>query len=393
MRRLRPYTVTTRARSFFAWNEALWTGELVNEPDLREGPLPWGLVEQGRIFEEVLPQLARTLVEEGSIAGALIESEEDRQPPLCTESAQEALRQEQLYNLRKWMQRKGVNSRVGGKYFRLAGTSYSEFCVGAKFAYHHLAHLWNTKDSDFEGEDLTTPMLATLLAQAQNSCYEEHCQQPNLEIQQPHRPECTSAGVEVDYHPLMAAVIKAEIEEGRSHKRGQILGMWDADEIKSQLMGGFKGPEVELVENMHQAQRSRDHDEDKHKGKPRRLVAHTLFLVRERDSLAPFGLEGGNGVDPQLRRRQRGGRRGGWGSAMADWTPDKAEAMGEEGGEHIEPLPLQCHVWEFETDLVDGGVAESRWRVRNINRAIQPRDGVLLESDGIGERRTGNWDY
>jgi hypothetical protein len=240
MRRLQQYSSGgRRAFSIFSggWDPSTsWTGELIDETDLSLAPLPWGLVAQDRIFDEVLPQLARTLVEEGSIAGALIKGEAD-ECALLAESEEDAHRQEQLRNLRKWMERRGVNARVGGRLFHMAGTTHSDFCVGAKIAYQHLAELSSSNGSDFSEADLMTPMLAELLAQSQKISLEEHGVQPTLTIQQP-----TSGGNYgvADFHPIMATVIKVEVEEGRAHKQGQVFGMWDLDEIKSQLMDGIK---------------------------------------------------------------------------------------------------------------------------------------------------------
>ena len=48
---------------------------------------------------------------------------------------------------------------------------------------------------------------------------------------------------------------------------------------------------------------------------------------------------------------------------------------------------------EGRAGSVGSDATELQWRVRNINRAIEPRSGSLLESEGVGEERLGRWDY
>lgn len=112
---------------------------------------------------------------------------------------------------------------------------------------------------------------------------------------------------------------------------------------------------------------------DPHAHIPRRLVAHTLFLVEEkyeyRNHIAC--------IEDTIRGiKERGS--------------DEHTATGNE-------FCWKAHVWEFESDfgvsLHSGQEMKLQWRVRNINDAIKPRAGHVLQSDGIVERHFGRWMY
>lgn len=329
-------------RSFFSLadgggRDCSWKPSLLHHRDV-DRILPWGFVDQANVFEKVMPSLSRQLCA----------SQQNGRP------FHEGL----LKELRSWVQKKTSDARAGRKYFQLAGTSHSEFSEGAKVAYQHIAKLWSSGehlDDIDQVENLMTPALAELFGQVHATWRDKHKLHPKIVLS--------------SQQPILASVIKCEMEEGRAHKPGQIFDRWDQDDFWTQLLIGAAGPEAQLMQRRHSIMMG----SDPHAHIPRRLVAHTLFLVEEkyeyRNHIAC--------IEDTIRGiKERGS--------------DEHTATGNE-------FCWKAHVWEFESDfgvsLHSGQEMKLQWRVRNINDAIKPRAGHVLQSDGIVERHFGRWMY
>lgn len=335
------YRTTSSSRSFFALAEAYgrelnWKPSLLNHSDI-EHALPWGLIDQNFVFERVMPcvtsQLSLSINEP-------VQNIADR-----------------INSLRSWMQTKTCESRVGNKYFQQAGTYHAEFTEGSKLAYQHIANLWssgNSLDLD-QMEIIAAPGLAKLLCQVHTTSREKHCVQPRLVLN--------------SEQPILASVIKVEMEEGRAHKPGQIFDRWDKDDLWHEILLGAAGPEAQLMQQIESRNQSLLTGSDPNAHIPQRLVAHTLFLVKEKYEYKSMQEEGSNSV---------------------------CKTHPGFGEHYAHDFRINAHVWEFETDVGmnnAGDAIDLHWRVRNINNALKPRSGMVLKSDGLVERRLGRWIY
>jgi len=356
----------SRKRSIFSLAEAYsrdcsWKPCLLHHSDI-ERILPWGFIDQSNIFELVMPSLARQL---SSKANKREEAEKTKLRTASTNTtlSDPATRSDRIDSLKSWMQDETCNSRAGGECFLLAGTCHAEFTEGARLAYKHIADLWSS-GSPLEldhMQSVAAPGLAELMCQVHSTCREKHGVQPRL-VLSPNQP-------------ILASVIKVEMEEGRAHKPGQLFDRWDRDDFWAQLLLGAAGPEAQLMHSIESKQQSVLTGSDPHAHLPHRLVAHMLFLVEEKYEYKHVAGSPAESNSAALR-----------GCSSFD--------------EHSiinNDFQMQCHVWEFETDIGvsfnSGEHIKLQWRVRNINNALKPRTGHVLKSDGLVERRLGRWVY
>lgn len=355
----------SKSRSIFSLADAYsrdcsWKPCLLGHSDI-ERILPWGFIDQSNIFERVMPSLARQLSSITEDNRGEVEKTESRNED-ATSSAPATI-SDRIDSLKSWMQHKTCNYRAGGEYFVQAGTCHPEFTEGARLAYKHIADLWSS-GSPLEldqMESVAAPSLAELLCQVHSSCRDKHGVQPHLVLS--------------SNQPILASVIKVEMEEGRAHKPGQLFDRWDRDDFWAQLLLGAAGPEAQLMQSIESRQQSLLTGSDPHAHLPHRLVAHTLFLVEEKYE---------------------------WKHVVENAAQDSSVSLlgrkfFDEHSVTEDDFRTQCHVWEFETDVGvsfnSGENIKLQWRVRNINNALKPRTGHVLKSDGLVERRLGRWVY
>jgi hypothetical protein len=298
---------------------------------------------------------------------------------------------------------------------------------GAKHAYRHVAGLWGSKTTWTQEttKKLATPFISEMLSQVH---------QINRHIHQIH--------TEVAIHeksadePVLATILKMEVEEGRGHTHGQWLGFWDGDEVWAQLMDGVSGTEAQMikvvlpflmctiaytsscflvfwVQELENRKRAKEEGTDPDVHLPRRVVAHVLFLAREscsntdlelaeeaigRERLARLGEVA---VQQHQEKRNVGSR----GRGEPGFVVDGATGGVDDGAPPVDlisaggfdPQQRRLHVWEFESDF--GVVFPAnfpiplRWRIRNINGAIEPRSGQVLNSEGCVDHHMALWVY